>query len=144
MANLTKYQHVSVVRLKLACLLTQPQCLSPLHITALFLKIQPLRWVAVVIYYISDNTDSHIFVWLMTSSRSHECLHILTECLFVLGFCSFHHKHPPSAGVEFNRLVLSDLQMLDSQGWLPWGQASFLGPSSSKLNFGAHVVSSSW
>lgn len=39
-------------------------------------------------------------------------------------------------GVEFNRLVLSDLQILDSRGRLPRVQASFLGLSSSKLNSG--------
>lgn len=81
-------------------------------------------------------TDTFLHsVWLMTPSRPNKCLHILGKCLFAFTFCSFLHIHPPLAGVEFNGLVLSDLQILDYQGRLPRGRASFLGPSSSKPNF---------
>lgn len=59
---------------------------------------------------------------------TNKCLDILAECLFAFRFCSFLHIHSPLAGIEFNRLVLSDLQILDSQGRLPRGRASFLGP----------------
>ncbi len=70
----------------------------------------------------------------MTSSN--EDLNILAQCLFAFRFCSFLHIRTPLVGVEFNRLVLSDLQILDSQGQLPRGRVSFLGLSSSKPNPG--------
>lgn len=86
------------------------------------------RWavsvVAEVIYCISLLHS----VWLMTPSRPNKCLHIPAECLFAFTFCSFFHMHPPLAGVEFNGLVSSDLQILDSQGATP-PRTSFLpGP----------------
>lgn len=46
----------------------------------------------------------------------------------------------PLPGVEFNELVSSDLQILDSQRWLPSGWASFLGLSPSKANPGCSVL----
>lgn len=58
----------------------------------------------------------------MSSSRVNEGLHILAECLFAF---RFFHMQSPLAGVEFDRLVLNDLQILDSpappmMSFLPW------------------------
>lgn len=80
--------------------------------------------------YCTINSDKHFFLFpviLVTSSWANKCLHIPEKWLFAFRFCSFLHMYSPLAGVEFNRLVSSDLQILDSQGWLfPPEKESFL------------------
>lgn len=55
---------------------------------------------------------------MVTSRWANKCLHIPEKWLFAFRFCSFLHVYSSLARVEFNRLVSSDLQILDSQGRL--------------------------
>lgn len=71
-----------------------------------------LRWF--IVLQLTLTTLFLYLIWLMSSSNKR--LHILAGCLFALRFCSFLRMHSPLVGVEFYKLVLSDLQVLDSQG----------------------------